>query len=74
MDRYAYKRRNDTLPKDRDPKKPYPIGKHIPRLPPLRALYLLQRGYPLQSRRLELLYNAISCFQLATWRSHDIEI
>lgn len=30
MDRNAYKGRNDTLPKDRDPKKPYPIGKHIP--------------------------------------------
>lgn len=30
MDRNAYKRRNDTLAKDRDPKKPYPIGNHIP--------------------------------------------
>ena len=30
VDHNAFKRRNDTLPKDRDLKKPYPIGRHMP--------------------------------------------
>ena len=30
VDHNACKRRNDILPKDRDPKKPYSIGRHIP--------------------------------------------
>ena len=27
MDHNAYKRRNDTFPKDRGPQKPYPVGR-----------------------------------------------